>query len=173
MDVLEALLTRRSIRSYRKDPVPQELLERILEAGRWAPSASNSQPWEFIVFTEPDIKRRIARSFMFGLFLIEAPVGIAVVVDPYQSSCPVQDGTLAAYSLWLAAHGLGLGACWINPGFNDAAVKRLLKIPENKEIICILSVGYPAQKAASQRRQLRDIVHLEQYGNRPETRSLE
>jgi len=173
VEIIEALMTRRSIRRYKKDPVPPEMLEKILEAGRWAPSASNSQPWDFIVITEPELKRRVARAHMYGLFLIEAPLGIAVIVDPWQSSCPVQDGTLAAYSMWMAAHGLGLGACWINPGGNDAAVRELLHIPQGKELICVLSIGYPAQKGASQRRKLNDIVHMEQYGNRTETQTAE
>ena len=85
----------------------------------------------------------------------------------------MQDGTLAAYSMWLAAHGLGLGACWINPGGNDAAVRELLKIPRGKELICVLSIGYPAQKAISQRRRLSDIVHMEQYGNRTQRQATE
>jgi nitroreductase len=173
MDVLEALLTRRSIRRYKKDPVPQEVLQKVLEAGRWAPSASNSQPWDFIVFTEPELKKQLARAHLYGSFLSEAPLGIAVIVDPWQSSCPVQDGTLAAYSMWLAAHALGLGACWINPGGNDAAVRRLLDIPDGKELVCVLSIGYPAQKGSSQRRRLRDIVHIERYGNRAERQSTE
>lgn len=173
MELYEGLLTRRSIRRYKKDPVPPGLLEKILEAGRWAPSASNSQPWEFIVITEPELKRRVARSFMYGLFLTEAPLGIAVVVDPYRSSCPVQDGTLAAYSMWLAAHSLGLGACWINPAPNDLRPNVLLNIPPGKELICVLSVGYPAQAMKSSRRKLKDIVHMEQYGDRTKTIAME
>ncbi len=173
MELYEGLLTRRSIRRYKKDPVPPDVLEKILDAGRWAPSASNSQPWEFIVFTEPELKRRVARSFMYGFFLAEAPVGIAVVVDPYRSSCPVQDGTLAAYSMWLAAHALGLGACWINPAPDDLRPNVLLNIPPGKELICVLSLGYPAQSMKSTRRKLKDIVHMERYGNRAIKQGME
>lgn len=173
MEALEALMTRRSIRRYKKDPVPPDILQKVLEAGRWAPSASNSQPWDFIVFTEKDLKRRVSRAFMYGQFLAEAPMGIAVVVEPWRSSCPIQDGTLAAYSMWLAAHALGLGACWINPGGNDIAVRDLLQIPAGKELVCVLSIGYPAQKATSQRRALPDIVHLEQFGSKPKTQAEE
>ena len=70
MEVLEAIRTRRSIRTYKPDPVPEEVLEEILEAGRWAPSAGSSQPWEFIIFTDPKVKRRLARAFMYGPFLV-------------------------------------------------------------------------------------------------------
>lgn len=173
MDVLEALLTRRAVRKFKKDPVPPEILEKILEAGRWSPSASNSQPWDFIVITEPELRRRLSRSFMYGLFLAEAPLGIAVVVDPWRSGCAVQDGAIAAYGIWLAAHGLGLGACWINPNMDEGAVRNLLDLPEGKELICILAIGYPAQSVKSVRRKLKDIVHIERYGNRGEGRAEE
>jgi len=173
MEILEALKTRRSIRRYHKDPIPQAMLVKILEAGRWAPSASNSQPWDFIVITEPELKRQVARAHMYGLFLLEAPLGIAVIVDQFQSGSPVQDGTLAAYSMWLAAHGLGLGACWINPGGNDRTVRELLQIPQGKELICVLAIGYPAEKGASQRRRLAGMVHLDQYGNKSATLEVE
>ncbi len=122
MDVLEAIKTRRSIRRYKPDPVPEEALEKILEAGRWAPSASNEQPWEFITFTDPDVKRKVAKCFRFGSFLEEAPLGILVIVDP-ETGSPIEDGTLAAYAMMLEAHGLGLGTCWIHHGSQDQEVK--------------------------------------------------
>ena len=165
MEVLEAIRTRRSIRSYKPDPVPEEALEKILEAGRWAPSASNSQPWHFIVFKDPEVRRRVARSFLYGWFLAEAPVGIAVVVDPPASSCPVQDGTLAVYSMMLAAHSLGLGTCWINPSGEDEEAKEILGIPGEKKIICVLSVGYPGEAPTKERKKLKDIVFAERWGD--------
>ena len=88
MEVLETIKTRRSIRRYKKTPVPKEMLEQILEAGRWAPSAKNSQPWEFITFTDLEVKRRVTECFLYGPFLDEAPLGIVVVVDPRASGCP-------------------------------------------------------------------------------------
>jgi nitroreductase len=142
MEVLEAIRTRRSIRRYKKETVSPELIEKLLEAGRWAPSAANSQPWEFIVITDPKIKRRISRSFVFGSFLTEAPLAIAVVVNPWQTACPVQDGTIAAYAIWLAAHDLGLGACGSNL---SSMIKKILGVPYIKKLICILSIGYPAE----------------------------
>lgn len=166
MDVLEAIKTRRSIRRYKKDPVPEEVIEKILEAGRWAPSASNAQPWDFIVFSDPEVKQQVTGSFQFGWFLDEAPLGIVVVADPRASSCPIQDGTLAVYAMMLAAHSLGLGTCWIHPGFNDTRVKEILGIPPEKQIICALPVGYPDEAPTKERRKLRDIVHAERYGNK-------
>jgi len=166
MEVLEAIKTRRSIRRYKKAPVSEEAIEKILEAGRWAPSASNLQPWEFITFTDPEVKRRVTRCFLYGSFLDEAPLGIVVVVDPRASSCPIQDGTLAVYAMQLTAHALGLGTCWIHPGFQDERAKKILGIPVERSIICALSVGYPDETVTKERRRLEDIVHTERWDSR-------
>lgn len=164
MEVLEAIKTRRSIRRYKPDPVPHDLLIKILEAGRWAPSASNSQPWSFVVFTDREVKRRITRCFFYGWFLNEAPTGIVVSVDPGLSSCPIQDGSLAVQNMMLAAHALGLGTCWINPGLNDDEVKEILNIPRGHWIICALSLGYPAEAPSKLRKRLGDIAFSGRWG---------
>lgn len=166
METLEVIRTRRSIRRYRPEPVPEEVLEKILEAGRWAPSASNAQPWKFIVISDPEVRRNVGRLFLFGPFLAQAPLGIAVVVDPRGSSCPIQDGTLATYAMMLAAHSLGLGTCWINPSANEDRVKEILGIPRDRKIICVISLGYPAEAPGKSRRKLADIVFSERWGNR-------
>ena len=171
MEVLEAIRARRSIRKYKKDPVPPELIEELLEAGRWAPSSVNSQPWEFIIITDSEIKKKISRSFVLGSFLPEAPLAIAVVVNPWRTACPVQDGTLAAYAIWLAAHALGLGACWINPNI-PGGIKKILGIPATKKLICILSIGYPDETPVHTRRRLQDFVYFEKHGNRTGTISF-
>lgn len=165
MEALEAILTRRSIRRYRPEPVPENLVAQVLEAGRWAPSASNAQPWGFVVFTDPDLKRQVTRCFAYGWFLDEAPVGIAVAVNPRGSSCPVQDGSLAAANMMLAAHALGLGTCWINPGLRDDRAKELLDIPREWWLICALSLGYPAESPTKMRRDLADIAFAKRWGN--------
>ena len=165
MEVLEAIRTRRSIRHFKPEPVPPELIEKLLEAGRWAPSSANSQPWEFIVIADPEIKNRISRSFNFGPFLNEAPMAIAVVVDRLRTVLPVQDGTLAAYAIWLAAHSLGLGACWVNPNI-PGGIKKILGIPHTKKLITILAIGYPAEAPVKTRRKLSDFVYFEKHGNK-------
>jgi nitroreductase len=165
VEVLEAIKTRRSIRRFKKEPVPLELIEKLLEAGRWAPSSANTQPWEFIVITDPEIKKRISRSFNFGPFLNEAPLAIAVVVDRLRTALPIQDGTLAAYAIWLAAHDLGLGACWINPNI-PGGIKKILGIPLTKKLITILAIGYPAEAPVKARRNLSDLVYFETHGNK-------
>ena len=165
MEVLEAIRTRRSIRRFKKEPVPPELVEKLLEAGRWAPSSADSEPWEFIVVTDPEIKRRISRSLNIGPFLNEAPLAIAVVVDRLRTALPVQDGTLAAYAIWLAAHDLGLGACWINPNI-PGGIKKILGIPFTKRLITVLTIGYPDEAPVHTRRKLQDFVYFEKHGNK-------
>jgi len=166
MDVMEALRTRRSIRKYRKEPVKQEILEEILDIARWSPSAGHSQPWEFITVTDSKTKNKLSKSFMFGSFLDEAAAGILVMADTQRTSCPLQDGTLAAYSIMLAAHGLGLGTCWINPSFFEAEVKAVLGIPREMQLICMLSIGYPDEKPEKPRLPLERMLHRETYGNK-------
>ena len=165
MEVLEAIRTRRFIRRFKKEPVPPELIEKLLEAGRWAPSSADSQPWEFIVVTDPEIKKRISRSFNIGRFLNEAPLAIAVVVDRLRTALPVQDGTLAAYAILLAAHDLGLGACWINPNI-PGGIRKILSIPITKKLITILAIGYPDEAPIHTRRKLEDFVYFEKHGNK-------
>jgi len=166
MEVLQAIKTRRSIRKYRKDPVPQEELEKVLDAGRWAPSASNLQPWKFIVISDLEVKERVAKSLAWGIFLAEAPMGIAVVADPGVSKHPVEDGSIAAYSMLLAVHAVGLGACWLNPSASEEEVKEILGIPKGERLISVISIGYPDEAPSSTRKELKDIIFTNRYGNK-------
>lgn len=166
MEVLQAIKTRRSIRKYKRDPVSEEELQKILDAGRWAPSANNSQPWKFIVLSDFELKARVARALTWGRFLSEAPLGVAVVVHPRTSSHPVEDGSLAAYSMLLAAHSLGLGGCWINPSANEEKVKEMLGIPNEQRLISVISIGYADEAPSKTRRELEDITFANRYGSK-------
>lgn len=168
MDVLEAIRTRRSIRKYDKRPVPEESIREILEAGRWAPSANNSQPWSFIVLRDEKVRREVARAATYGRFLAEAPLGIAVVVAPAASSHPVEDGAIATQNMLLAAHALGLGTCWIGSygSSYEGRVKEVLGIPEDKRLLSIISVGFPAESPRSRRRELGELTYSDRYGKR-------
>ena len=92
-------------------------------------------------------------------------MAIAVVVDRLRTVLPVQDGTLAAYAIWLAAHSLGLGACWVNPNI-PGGIKKILGIPHTKKLITILAIGYPAEAPVKTRRKLSDFVYFEKHGNK-------
>ncbi len=166
MEVLAAIETRRSIRKYKGDPVPEEELEKILDAGRWAPSANNSQPCSFIVLSDPKAREEVAELLPKGKFLVGAPLGIAVVSDRRVSTCAVQDGSLAAYSMLLAAHSLGLGACWLAPSANEDIIKVQLGIPEEARLICVISVGYPDEVRSMTRKELKDMTFANRYGGK-------
>lgn len=168
MEVFEAIMGRRSIRKYTKDPVSEVLVLKILEAGRWAPSADNSQPWNFIVLRDEEMRRRVADATTYGKFLAKAPVGIAVVVDPRASSHPVEDGAIATQNMLLAAHALGLSGCWIGSynSIYEERVKEILSIPKNKRLLSIISMGFPAESPTKTRKELREIAFTDRYGRK-------
>jgi len=166
MDVLKAIKTRRSIRKYRRDPIPEKLIFKILEAGRWAPSAGNSQPWQFIILKDDQIRRSVAEATTYGKFLAEAPIGVAVVIDPKASTHPVEDGAIATQNMLLAAHTLGLGACWIGSygSVYEEKVKEILNIPKEKRLLSIISIGFPVESPRKTRKELREILFINKYG---------
>lgn len=169
MDFLDLARQRRSIRQYRPDPVPEELLQQVLEAGRWAPSACNSQPWEFIVVTAPEVREAIYQlANVVGLkwpHLRTAPVTIVLCarkLTPYSRD----DVVLAAQNMMLCATDLGLGTCYIG-GFNETKLKRLLRVPEGFLLPGMITLGFPAAESkAPPRRDLATLVHHETYASR-------
>ncbi len=168
MDVFEAIRERRSIRQYQVKAVPEEKLTQILEAGRWAPSSSNRQPWTFVVIRDGEIKNKLASVAPFGRFIAQAPIGIAVVIDPHGSSHPVEDGAAATQNILLAAHALDLGACWIGSYGSDyeERAKEILSIPRDRRILSLISLGYAAESPEKGRVELSELVCYDSYGER-------
>ena len=168
MDALESIRTRRSIRRYRRNPVPEDMVVKILEAGRWAPSASNSQPWNFIVLNDEEVRRSVASVTKYGRFLADAPIGVAVVIDPKASTRPVEDGAIATQNMLLAAHALGLGACWIGSygSAHEERAKEILSIPREKRLLSIISIGFPAESPKKTRKGLEEITFTDRYGKK-------
>jgi len=166
MDVLEAIKGRRSIRKYKKEAISEEQVTQILEAGRWAPSRGNSQPWEFIVLKNAQERADLAEAIPTGKFLAEAPLGIAVVVNPHTSKHPEQEGAAAVQNMLLAAHGLGLGTCWISVYGTDCEekAKQLLQIPEEEWLLSVVSIGHPAETPEKGRKGLDEITFSDKYG---------
>jgi len=172
MEVFEAIRKRRSVRAYMSTPIPKEQLEKILEAARLAPSASNIQPWHFIVVTDPEKRNALSKS-RFAKFLAEAPVIIVGCGDRKASPKWYKvDVSIAMQNMALAATALGLGTCWVG-SFDEKKVKELLKIPEKFEVIALLAVGYPREKLDlsakllhlfRRRKKLEQITSLEEYG---------
>jgi nitroreductase len=166
MDVLEAIKERRSIRQYTPEPVSEEQVTQILEAGRWAPSRGNSQPWKFIVLNDDQMRKELADAIPNGKFLAQAPQGIAVVVSPEASKHPEQEGAAAIQNMLLAAHELGLGTCWISVHGTDyeEKAKPILQIPDDEWLLSVVSVGYSSEAPEKGRKGLDEITFTNTYG---------
>jgi len=176
LDVFETIRKRRSVRSYARTPVPDEVLVKVLDAARLAPSAGNIQPWRFIIVRDEEKRARIAKGCRYGKFLDESPVVIVACGDKKASPrWYVVDTSIALEHVVLAATALGLGTCWIGM-FNKKDLREMLKLPENLEIVALMALGYPREKldlgarvlhAVRPRKELGDIVSLEIYGEKP------
>jgi nitroreductase len=173
MDVLKAVRGRRSIRAFKSDDVSPEIVEKLLDAARWAPSAGNIQPWEFIVVRKPEVKKALAEAALDQTFIEEASVVIVVCANEDRSSqgygirgktlyC-IQDTAAAIQNLHLVAYSLGLGTCWIG-AFREEEAREILKIPSGIRPVAIIPVGYPAEAPSPpSRRPINQIVHYETF----------
>lgn len=164
----------RSIRDFRSDPIPQPVVEDLLEVARWSGSASNRQPWELIVIRDREMLRALVAVEGFAKHLAGAPLGIVLVMDgePDRYGHESYDEGRLSERIMLAAAAHGVGSCigWFKGvGVRDA--KALLGIPEQRLVRTVLSIGYPdaaAHRARPKREQprkpLAEIVHRERYG---------
>lgn len=168
MDLFETIKGRRSIRSFLDRPVEEEKLERVLDAGRLAPSARNIQDWRFIVVRDAQTRRRLAEAARNQQFVAQAPVVIAacgtsdLVMTCGQPAYAI-DVSIAVDHMTLAAFEQGLGTCWIGAFYEDR-VKEILGIPEGIRVVALLPLGYPAeQPSARPRNPLENIVAYERW----------
>ncbi|MFH1714350.1 MAG: nitroreductase family protein [Candidatus Nealsonbacteria bacterium] len=169
MEILEAIKQRRSCRQYKSDPVPEEKLNRILEAARLAPSARNSQSRKFVVVKGEEKRKELMKAANNQDFVGQAPIIIICVsTDPDNiMSCEVPtyavDLSIAADHMILQATSEGLGTCWIG-AFSQVEVKRILKIPENCKVVAMFPLGYPADiPKEKSRKELEEIVSFETF----------
>jgi nitroreductase len=165
--VERAIKERRSVRAYRDEPVPEELLQRVLEAARWAPSGVNAQPWHFVVVRDKKNREFLSAHsrflFVRNRHISEAPVSIIICGDPRRSKWYWADCSLAGANIMLAAHALGLGTCWIGI-FDAPAIKKYFAIPDPLEIVAIITLGYPEEMPDPPTRlPLEKIVHYESF----------
>lgn len=174
--VLEAITNRRSVVRFERAQIKEEKVETILEAGRWAPSWLNRQPWSFIVVTDQGIKERLGEVVptVFALGVKVAPVCIVVAVDttedPYHF---VEDGAAATQNMLLAAHSLGLYSCWIGifdlegkKSSAEARVQNILGIPKSHRVISILPIGVSKEIPKKERKRLDQLVYRDKFGKR-------
>ncbi|MDP8012197.1 MAG: nitroreductase family protein [Thermoplasmata archaeon] len=163
-DCLNVLFKRRSIRSFKEDPVPDEIIHKILRAAQYAPSSWNRQPWKFIIIKDKQKLKKISSFLPYGKFLSNAPLAIAIISSEKESDLWLIDGSAATENLMLAAECYGLGTCWIAESDNNE-IKKILEIPEEYHIITITPLGYPASKPRiPERKNIEDITFSEKFG---------
>ena len=168
MDVYECLRKRLTVRSFKPDPVPESVTTRLLQAGRWAPSSRNQQPWHFIVIRDRDTLGKIGEAASTGSFVGRAPLAIAVVMANADS--PELDAGRALQQMEVLAWSEGLGTCFVGLETADEnrKVKELLGIPKEMDLITVLPFGYRAEgteQRGKRRKPLREITHKETFGD--------
>ncbi|UCE81293.1 MAG: nitroreductase family protein [Methanobacteriota archaeon] len=163
MDVATAIESRRSIRNYERRNLPAELLEKVLDAARLAPSANNAQNWNIIVVTDRALLERLVPVSGNQRFVGACSAYLIGVSKP-GDEMSVIDTTIALDHVTLRAVELGLGTCWIGD-FDPEGVKRLLNIPEGYEASICLTLGYPADAPSSRKRkQLSELIMSDGWG---------
>lgn len=169
MNIYEIIEKRRSVRVYKDEPIPEESLKRILEAGRLAPSAHNSQEYKFIIIKDTKRKRELAKAASTQRFIAQAPVIIAAVsLNPeYLLSSGVPsyglDLGVALDHMTLAAVEEKLGTCWIG-SFSQEDVQRILNIPDKCKVAVFLTLGYPDDAPSPKsRKKIEDLVCYETF----------
>lgn len=169
MNVLEAISTRRSVRKYKPEPIPEGDLEKILTAAQIAPSAGNKQPWRFVVVSDSEIKKKLGEMARNQTWISDAGVIIAALAMDKNSPeiyerWVEKDVMIAVEHIVLAAWNLGYGTCWIGAFYEDQ-VKELLGIPENMTVVCLLPVGVADHSPeARPRKSFSEVFHKDKYG---------
>jgi nitroreductase len=171
MDVYEAIKSRFSIRKYKPDDIPQEILESILEAVRLAPSGKNGQPWKFIVIRDSELKQKLVPACKGQKFVGEAPVVVCACgfedtcdqkMGGYWKSYPVDIGIAFAH-LSLTAVAEGLGTCWVG-SFLEEEVRKLLGVPPEVKIVALMTLGYPALVPSPMpRKPMEEIISYDRW----------
>ena len=169
-EVTRAIKGRRTIRKFKGDPLPTATLEAILEAGRWAQSFNNAQPWKFIVVKQRETRRRLSEEAGRSVYykgILEAPVTIVVCIDPREEPTHwIEAGSIAHQNMALAAYSLGLGSSWVailNTA-SEEPIKRLLSIPKHMRVLSLMPVGFPDEEPQRRRNPLERMVYHESYG---------
>ena len=165
MQVQEAIQKRLSIRRYADAEIPAEHMALLFRALQLAPSANNFQNWEFVFVKDPDVKQQLVPACLNQSFIKDCACFIAGVADPTQKWHMV-DITIALTQFTLQAAELGYGTCWIG-AFDEAQVKRILEVPENKKVVICMTFGMPAGRHVPRgRKAVEEFIFFNQFGNR-------
>jgi nitroreductase len=169
MDFLELMQKRRSVRSFKDKEIPEEILDKILEAIRIAPSAGNIQSYKIKIIRDKETKEKLVKASFGQKFIAQAPVVIAFLAHPEEAKrhygdrgeqlYSIQDATIALYTAHLATTKLGLGSCWIGAFDNEYVLSALNA--DKKRYVCVgfLPIGYPEDKVSEKKRkELKDLI---------------
>ncbi len=153
MDVLKAVLERRSIRHFLKKDIPDEIIDKLIDALIWAPSAGNLQSRKFYFVKDAELKEKLVAAALGQSFIAEAPLTIVACTDSKISRrygdrgihlYSIQDVSASIMNMMLVAHELGLGTAWVG-AFNEWEVFEILQMPDNLRPVAIVPIGYPAR----------------------------
>lgn len=156
MDILDMLGKRRSVRRFKPDPIPQDDLMTILQAGHAAPSACNRQNWKFIVIDDGTMKNKLVE-YGAAVFIKNAPAGILVLYDNrtqnVEYSDHIQSGAAAIQNMLIAASSIGIGTCWVCQLPPKRQLRKMLDIPWHMDPIAYVAMGYPVKEASDRPRK--------------------
>ncbi|MEW6170564.1 MAG: nitroreductase family protein [Candidatus Omnitrophota bacterium] len=164
---LDIIKKRRSVREFQDKPISREVLENIIDLARFAPTARNIQPWEFIVITNKDILNKLGVIIADnGKFIAQASTCVAVFCS--DTKYYLEDGSAATQNLLLAATGFDIGSCWVAGDKKPYAqeVSNLLNVPATFKLVSLVALGYPKSKnifKVAQKRPLKEIIHWEKF----------
>lgn len=163
LNVKEAIETRRSIRKFKEGRITEEQLQTIMKAAQIAPSASNRQPYKFIIVKDNELKKELSKKGSVQRFVRNSAVIFVGIGDPEHEKWYKVDIAIAIQQMFLQAVELGLGACWIG-AFEEEKVKEVLKIPHNKRVVALLPIGIPDQDPpARPRKSIDELFNINYY----------
>ena len=158
MDVFEAARTVLAVREYRDDPVPEEVVRRVVQAGRLTGSSQNGQPWHFVVVTDRDTLRRLGSAIRSGRYVADAPLALAVAVER-RNRFGLSDASRAIQSMILTAWDEGVGSNWT--GFTGMEeVRTILRIPDAYDVVAVVPFGYPTARTGKGRKRRRPLEQV-------------
>ena len=169
MELMEAILTRRSIRKFTSKVVSKDLINDLLRAAMQAPSAGNRQSWNFIVLTDRKIINKIPEFHPYAKMLLEAPLAILVSAEvKTEDFCGywIQDCSAATQNLLLAAHAKGLGAVWLGMYPRQERVegiRKILNLPIEIVPLSLVAIGYPGEKKEPENRFKEEKIHYNKW----------